>query len=94
MEKIKLVKEIETSKINEELKDKIRIKDEYLQLIIDLGYDYDGYEKSESLKALIDELVSLASKALKNDTKAVVYQSVSGTKYNILHEVIESEEIK
>lgn len=39
--------------------------DEYLELIYAIGYDYDGCEKPESLKELIDELVDLSSKARK-----------------------------
>lgn len=37
--------------------------DEYLELIYAIGYDYDGCEKPESLKELIDELVELSTKA-------------------------------
>lgn len=66
----------------------IKIKNEYLQLIIDIGYDYDGFEKTESLKELIDELVGLAKKALINDDKSIIY--VGGEEgYNILHEKVD-----
>jgi len=34
-------------------------------MIIDLAYDYDGYNKAENLKELIDELVVYAKKGLK-----------------------------
>lgn len=37
--------------------------DEWLQAIWAIGIDYDGYEKPENLKALIDELVSFSQKA-------------------------------
>ena len=63
-----------------------KIKDEYLKLICDIGFDYDGYEKSESLKELIDELVDLAKKAIKNDDKSVVYTGGDGLEFNILRE--------
>lgn len=63
-----------------------KIKDEYLKLICDLGFDYDGYEESESLKELIDELVDLAKKAIKNDDKSVVYTGGDGLEFNILRE--------
>lgn len=67
-------------------KKKNKIKDEYLKLIFDLGFDYDGYEESESLKELIDELVDLAKKAIKNDDKSVVYTGGDGLEFNILRE--------
>lgn len=67
-------------------KKKNKIKDEYLKLICDLGFDYDGYEESESLKELIDELVDLAKKAIKNDDKSVVYTGGDELEFNILRE--------
>ena len=42
------------------LKSKIENKDKWCQLIADIGYDYDGYRKAESLMSLIDELVRYA----------------------------------
>lgn len=33
----------------------IEIKNEYLVLIVDLTYDYDGFNTVEGLKGLIDE---------------------------------------
>ena len=41
-----------------ELERKLKIKNEYLGLICDFGYDYDGCNTVESLKELIDELVN------------------------------------
>ena len=35
-----------------------------LQLIVNLGFDYDGYSSVEGLKGLIDELVEIARDAL------------------------------
>lgn len=35
--------------------------DYYLDIIIGLGTDYDGFNSAESLKILIDELVEYAS---------------------------------
>lgn len=47
---------------NIEEKDKvIQIMEKYLELIIDLGFDYDGLNTVESLKALIDEIVKYAN---------------------------------
>ena len=53
----------------------IKIKDAYLQMIIDIGFDYDGYEKAESLKNLIDELCAYAKLALENNDKEAIYIS-------------------
>lgn len=67
-----------------------KIKKEYLRLIYDLGYDYDGLEGAESLKVLIDELVDLAAKGLRNDDRSVIYDGGDGTrKKNILLEDVE-----
>ena len=73
----------------EELERCLQIKNEYLKLIVDIGYDYDGYENNnEGLRAIIDELVGYAKKALKNDTKYVAYLGANGNEYNILKEII------
>lgn len=42
-----------------------KVKD-YLALIIDIGFDYDGFESSEDLKGIIDELVGYARDGLKH----------------------------
>lgn len=55
------------------LKRQLKIKDEYLSLIIGLGFDYDGYNTVESLKSLIDEIVELARKASVCDDKSVIF---------------------
>lgn len=65
----------------------IKIKDAYLGLIADLGYDYDGYETVEGLKSLIDELVELAVKGMNNDDESVMSFG-DGKLYNILGEKI------
>ena len=44
----------------EYLKSKIENKENWCQLIADIGYDYDGYRKAEDLMPLIDELVKYA----------------------------------
>ena len=76
-----------------ELERKLKIKNEYLGLICDFGYDYDSCNTVESLKELIDELVDLAKKGLKNDDKSIMYMSADmKTNYNILHERIENNE--
>jgi len=43
----------------------IKSKEDALKMIIALGFDYDGYNKSESLMDLIDELVDIAHKGLE-----------------------------
>lgn len=77
----------------------LKIKNEYFHLIHDIGYDYDGCNDVESLKDLVDELVDLAVKGLKNDTKSVIYSdgnidSEDEICYNILREKIEKDEGK
>ena len=42
------------------LKSKIENKENWCQLIADIGFDYDGCNKIDSLKCLIDELVKYA----------------------------------
>lgn len=42
---------------------------EALQMIVDLGFDNDGFEKPIKLKGLIAELVQIAKKALKGEQK-------------------------
>ena len=39
-------------------------KDEILEEICTIAFDYDGFESSEDLKGLIDELVMLAKHGL------------------------------
>ena len=65
------IKEIE--EYIKKLKRQINIKNEYLELIYDLGYDYDGCNTIKSLKQLIDELVDYAVKGYKNDDKSEIY---------------------
>lgn len=70
----------------------IQIKNNYLDLIWQIGYDYDGLNKVESLKELIDELVDYAIKAKKNDDKSVMYEGHRGKEIinqNILFEKVD-----
>jgi hypothetical protein len=70
----------------------IKIKDKYLEMIIDIGCDYDGYDDTKNLKDIIDELVDLATKGLKNDDKTPFYVSSNRDKpMNILFEEIDNE---
>lgn len=70
------------------LERQVKIKDEWCQLIIDLGFDYDGLNTVESLKGLIDELVDYAHKAIICDDVSVVYVGADDKKSNILLEDI------
>lgn len=70
------------------LERQIKIKDKWCQLIMDLGFDYDGLNTVESLKCLIDELVDYAHKAIICDDVSVVYVGADDKKSNILLENI------
>lgn len=70
------------------LERQIEIKDKWCQLIIDLGFDYDGLNTVESLKGLIDELVDYAHKAIICDDVSVIYVGANDKKSNILLENI------
>lgn len=74
--------------IMRDLERQIEIKDRYCDLIWCLGVDYDGYETPEGLKSLIDELVALAKRAVKNDDKYAIYESCGDKYYNILNEEV------
>lgn len=78
----------------EQLKRQIKIKDEYLSLIIGIGFDYDGEDGSiEGLKSVIDQLVDYAKKAIDNDDKSVIYGIFDDDiKRNVLLEPIEIPE--
>lgn len=69
------------------LKRQLKIKNEYLDLIIGLGFDYDGLNSVESLKRLIDQLVDYAKKAKVCDDKSIIYGGENlGEPRNILLE--------
>ena len=72
-------------------KRKNKIKYEYLKLIVELGFDYDGCDGSiKALKGLIDELVGIAVKAMENDDKSIMYNDIEGlTPKNILLEALD-----
>ena len=75
---------------NERLNRKIQIKNNWADLLIGIGYDYDGYNKAESLKVLIDELVDYAYKIKEDDETTIIYEN-NGKTYNILDEEIKGE---
>lgn len=59
------------------------IMEKYFELIIQLGYDYDGLNSVESLKELIDELVRYAKLGITKNLTESIYENEKG-KYNIL----------
>lgn len=75
----------------EELTKIIKIMEKYFELIIDLGFDYDGFERKEDLKNLIDELVKLAKLGRVYNTTEVIFMD-RNKKYNILNQEILGEE--
>nr|DAR26657.1 MAG TPA: hypothetical protein [Bacteriophage sp.] len=75
--------------MNKKLERNIKIKDEYFQLIVDCGFDYDGLNSIESLKYLVDDLVDLAKSGLKSDDKRPIYFA-HDKQYNILNEELDN----
>lgn len=79
-----------------DLERKIKIKDEYLRLIRDTGYDFDGFENDiDGLKSVVETLVDYANKALDNDDTSVIYENFSETNpiyLNILFEAVSNDE--
>ena len=76
----------EIKKLNEQLK----IMEKYLELIYDLGYDYDGLNKVESLKSLIDEMCKYASLGRAYNITEPIYVN-DGKKYNIIMEELKGD---
>lgn len=67
----------------------MKIKDTYLQKIIDIGCYDENTTDVARLKNIIDELVNLAEKGLDNDDKSPYYATFEDGKiYNILMEEI------
>lgn len=75
--------------MNIDLERQVKLKDAYCQAIINLGFDYDGFNTVESLKGLIDELVSYAQRAIECDDKGIAYVNSKGEHINILGEKID-----
>ena len=64
--------------------------EKYFELIVDLGFDYDGFSKVEDLKGLIDELVRLASLGRVCNTTEAIYAD-NGQQFTILGERLEKK---
>lgn len=74
-------------KDKEELNAKTIIMEKYLELIVDLSYDYDGCNSVDGLKELIDELKKYANLGRVCNLSEAIFQDGSSS-YNILHEKI------
>lgn len=68
----------------------VKVMEKYFELIIDLGFDYDGSNLIGSLKSLIDELVRFAKLGRACNITEPIYVN-NGNVYNILHEEILSK---
>lgn len=73
------------------LQRQIEIMERYFELISDIGYDYDGCNSVESLKALVDELTHLASLGRACNDKEAIYTDGNNKKLNILLEETKDE---
>ena len=72
-----------------DLKRKIEIKDSYCRVIQIIGYDADDCNDVDGCKDIIDELVELSDKALKNDDESIMFvDDENNTVKNILMEEI------
>lgn len=71
----------------------IEIMEKYFELIIDLGFDYDGANTVESLKMLIDELIRFAKLGRACNTTECIYRNKEKM-YNILHEELKDSDNK
>ena len=69
---------------NGKLREEIKIKDEYLDLIQFMAVDYDREREARGLMELIDQLADYAVKGINCDTKSEIYFGK-----NILRENIE-----
>lgn len=71
----------------EQLTNQIIIMEKYLELIHDLGYDYDGFNYEKDLKGLIDEMCRYASLGRVCNTTEPIFVD-RDKEYNILNEEI------
>ena len=68
------------------------IKDAYLDIIYDIGVDYDGCNTVKSLKELIDEFMKWAKFAIENNDTECMFIGANDKEFNILHEELPLEE--
>lgn len=65
----------------------IEVLRDTLQFIIDIGFDYDGYENSlDGCKKLIDEIVYTSKEALNG--RGITYVMPDGNIVNVFDEVV------
>ena len=75
---------------NEQLQKQITVMKEYLGLIIDLSFDYDGCNTVESLKSLIDDLKKYAKLGREGNLTEPIYTNDNDS-YNILNQKIRKD---
>lgn len=75
---------------NKKYERNLKIKDAYLQLIIDFAWGYDGFNDVDNLKLLIDDLSRFAKMALENDDKSPISTNCDLKEFNILGERIDN----
>ncbi len=93
----------ELKKQLEEYKEQIRIKDEYLSIILDLANNYkindldlwllavyedDSFNTVKGLKSLVKNIGRYAKYALDSEDEETIYLNCYGQKLNILKEVL------
>lgn len=85
------VERTELYKENQAKEKEITIMKKYFQMIIYLGYDYDGFNNVEDLKGLIDALCKYASLGKECNTTEPIY--INGNKkYNILGKELDGDD--
>lgn len=68
----------------------IEIMEKYFELIIDLGWDYDGLNYEQDLKGLIDDILRFAKLGRVYNTTETIFVD-RNKKYNILNEELKEE---
>lgn len=75
---------------NKQLQEQITVMKKYLELIIDLSFDYDGCNTVESLKSLIDDLKKYAKLGREGNLTEPIY-TTDNDSYNILNQKIRKD---
>ena len=75
---------------NKQLQKQITVMKEYLGLITDLSFDYDGCNTVESLKSLIDDLKRYAKLGREGNLTEPIYTNDNDS-YNMLHQKIRKD---
>lgn len=76
------MKKEELEQENKDLKSQIKNMKKWCQLIIDIGFDYDGYNDVKNLKMLIDELVVYSKCARDNIDLEQYFDKIKGDERN------------